>query len=205
MEIVMAKAVKKQTNITKGGDVRIIAGRWRGRKLPVLNSQGLRPTGDRIKETLFNWLMGEVAGSRCLDCFAGSGSLGLEALSRGAECVVFCEKEKAVAQQLSKNLAQLKVEEKQAEVKCADSLQLFAQKSVKPFDLIFIDPPFHFNLAHKSLELLEQNQWIAPNAYVYIETEKGQSLLLPEHWHCEKEKTTGQVTYRLYRYLGTTV
>ncbi|MDO4699052.1 MAG: 16S rRNA (guanine(966)-N(2))-methyltransferase RsmD, partial [Pasteurellaceae bacterium] len=90
------------------GEVRIIAGLWRGRKLPVLNAEGLRPTTDRVKETLFNWLMMDVAGSRCLDCFAGSGSLGIEALSRQAQAVVFLEKFANAANQLKKNLVSLK-------------------------------------------------------------------------------------------------
>ena len=92
------------------GEVRVIAGLWRGRKLPVLNAEGLRPTTDRVKETLFNWLMMDIANARCLDCFAGSGSLGIEALSRQAQAVVFLEKFATAAQQLKKNLTSLKAE-----------------------------------------------------------------------------------------------
>lgn len=121
------------------GEVRIIAGLWRGRKLPVLNAEGLRPTTDRVKETLFNWLMMDIAESRCLDCFAGSGSLGIEALSRQAQAVVFLEKFANAANQLKKNLQALKTEK--GKVFNTDSLLFLAQKnSEAPFDIVFIDP-----------------------------------------------------------------
>lgn len=179
------------------GEVRIIAGLWRGRKLPVLNGEGLRPTTDRVKETLFNWLMMDIAGSRCLDCFAGSGSLGIEALSRQAQAVVFLEKFANAANQLKKNLQALKTEK--GKVFNTDSLQFLAQKnSEEPFEIVFIDPPFHQGLVPQVLQSLSENGWLAENALIYVETEKTHApLTLPEHWRIVKEKTAGQVVSRL--------
>ena len=193
-------APHKTTPSTKG-EVRIIAGLWRGRKLQVLNSQGLRPTGDRVKETLFNWLMPYITDARCLDCFAGSGSLGLEALSRQAKQVIFLELDKKVSERLIKNLQELKCN--QAKVINQNSLDFLKQSKNSPhfigFDIVFIDPPFHLNLAEQTLLLLEQNDWLNPNALIYVETEKNKSLVIPDNWLLLKEKTTGMVSYRLYQ------
>lgn len=180
------------------GEVRVIAGLWRGRKLPVLNAEGLRPTTDRMKETLFNWLMMDVAGSRCLDCFAGSGSLGIEALSRQAQAVTFLEKFATAANQLKKNLASLKSEDKGSVIN-TDSLQFLSQKnSGEPFDLVFVDPPFHLDFVPKVLTHLANNSWLAENALIYVETEKNHAPLeLPENWQIIKEKTAGMVVSRL--------
>lgn len=179
------------------GEVRIIAGLWRGRKLPVLNAEGLRPTTDRVKETLFNWLMNDIAGSRCLDCFAGSGSLGIEALSRQAQAVVFLEKFTNAVNQLKKNLTLLKTAN--GTVFNTDSLQFLAQKNGdQPFDIVFVDPPFNHGFVPKVLTLLAENQWLASNALIYVETEKNHAPLeLPTGWHILKEKSAGMVTSRL--------
>ncbi|MDG6280956.1 16S rRNA (guanine(966)-N(2))-methyltransferase RsmD [Glaesserella parasuis] len=193
------KKTRISTQNRPAGEVRVIAGLWRGRKLPVLNAEGLRPTTDRVKETLFNWLMMDIAGSRCLDCFAGSGSLGIEALSRQAQAVVFLEKFADAANQLKKNLVSLKAEN--GKVIQTDTLQFLAQKnSEMPFDLVFVDPPFHQGFVPQVLTALEQNGWLAENALIYVETEKNHSpLVLPEHWQVVKEKTAGQVVSRLVR------
>ncbi|MBN6069197.1 16S rRNA (guanine(966)-N(2))-methyltransferase RsmD [Aggregatibacter actinomycetemcomitans] len=191
----------KKPTIPQGtkGEVRIIAGLWRGRKLPVLPSQGLRPTGDRVKETLFNWLMPYIAGSECLDCFAGSGSLGFEALSRQASKVTFLELEKAVAQQLTKNIQTLKCADR-AQVVNQNSLQFLNHPQNQPhFDVVFLDPPFHFDLAEQAIALLAQHHWLRPQALVYVETEKGKDLQVPATWALLKEKDSGQVSYRLYQ------
>ncbi|MDQ6573704.1 MAG: 16S rRNA (guanine(966)-N(2))-methyltransferase RsmD [Haemophilus parahaemolyticus] len=187
---------QKQTSKAMG-EVRVIAGLWRGRKLSVLNAEGLRPTTDRVKETLFNWLMMDVANARCLDCFAGSGSLGIEALSRQAQAVVFLEKFANAAQQLKKNLASLKTDK--GTVINTDTLTYLSQKnSTEPFEIIFIDPPFHHNLVPQVLTLLQQNNWLAENALIYVETEKNHPpLLLAENWQIIKEKSAGIVTSRL--------
>ncbi|MDO9893147.1 16S rRNA (guanine(966)-N(2))-methyltransferase RsmD [Glaesserella parasuis] len=193
------KKTRISTQNRPTGEVRVIAGLWRGRKLPVLNAEGLRPTTDRVKETLFNWLMMDIAGSRCLDCFAGSGSLGIEALSRQAQAVVFLEKFADAANQLKKNLVSLKAEN--GKVIQTDTLQFLAQKnSEAPFDLVFVDPPFHQGFVPQVLTALEQNGWLAENALIYVEAEKNHSpLVLPEYWQVVKEKTAGQVVSRLVR------
>ena len=191
----------KKPTIPQGtkGEVRIIAGLWRGRKLPVLSYQGLRPTGDRVKETLFNWLMPYIAGSECLDCFAGSGSLGFEALSRQASKVTFLELEKAVAHQLTKNIQTLKCADR-AQVVNQNSLQFLNQPQNQPhFDVVFLDPPFHFDLAEQAIALLAQHHWLRPQALVYVETEKGKDLQVPATWALLKEKDSGRVSYRLYQ------
>ena len=187
---------QKQTSKAMG-EVRVIAGLWRGRKLPVLNAEGLRPTTDRVKETLFNWLMMDVANARCLDCFAGSGSLGIEALSRQAQAVVFLEKFANAAQQLKKNLASLKTDK--GTVINTDTLAYLAQKNNdNSFDIIFIDPPFHHQFVPQILPLLQQNNWLAENALIYVETEKNHPPLpLAENWQIIKEKSAGMVTSRL--------
>ena len=187
---------QKQTSKAMG-EVRVIAGLWRGRKLPVLNAEGLRPTTDRVKETLFNWLMMDVANARCLDCFAGSGSLGIEALSRQAQAVVFLEKFATAEQQLKKNLASLKTDK--GTVINTDTLAYLAQKNNdNSFDIIFIDPPFHHQFVPQILPLLQQNNWLAENALIYVETEKNHPPLpLAENWQIIKEKSAGMVTSRL--------
>ncbi|MDP5293252.1 16S rRNA (guanine(966)-N(2))-methyltransferase RsmD [Oceanimonas sp. CHS3-5] len=190
-----AKPAKKTTAAT--GQIRLIGGQWRGRKLPVLHSEGLRPTTDRVKETLFNWLMFEIRGSRCLDLFAGSGSLGFEALSRHATEVVMVEKDAAVAGQLKRNLATLPAAP--GTVVQADAVQ-YLQQPATPFDVVFLDPPFHKELLPNVCELLEQNGWLADDALIYIEREQGLALpTLPDHWRLHKDKQAGQVSYQLYQ------
>ncbi|MDC2826433.1 16S rRNA (guanine(966)-N(2))-methyltransferase RsmD [Rodentibacter pneumotropicus] len=192
--------MKKSQGQSPKGEVRIIAGVWRGRKLPVLNAEGLRPTGDRVKETLFNWLMPYIHNAKCLDGFAGSGSLGIEALSRQAEKVTFLEKDKTVAHQLKKNLQTLKCTAEQAQVLNQSCLDFLKQVQNQPrFDVVFLDPPFHFGLAEQAIRLLAENNWLYPNALIYVETEKENHLNTPENWTLLKEKTTGMVSYRLYQ------
>ena len=197
--------MKKNRNSTlqnkPTGEVRVIAGLWRGRKLPVLNAEGLRPTTDRVKETLFNWLMNDVAGSRCLDCFAGSGSLGIESLSRQAQAVVFLEKFANAANLLKNNLISLKATN--GTVINTDTLQYLSQKNPdQGFEVVFVDPPFNHGFVPKVLKLLEENQWLADNALIYVETEKNHPPLeLPSNWQILKEKTAGQVISRLIQCL----
>lgn len=187
---------KNTTNHTKTGTIRIISGKHRGRKLPVILAEGLRPTTDRIKETVFNWLMPYVQQSRCLDCFAGAGSLGFEALSRGAEAVTFIELNKAAATQLIKNKALLSANN--IDVMQVNTLQ-YLQSNPQPFDIVFIDPPFRKDLVNNTLDLLTKG-WLANNALVYLEIEKeAKDIVIPIHWRCLKEKITGQVIYQLYQ------
>ncbi|MBE2894562.1 16S rRNA (guanine(966)-N(2))-methyltransferase RsmD [Spirabiliibacterium falconis] len=180
------------------GEVRIIAGRYRGRKLPVLNAEGLRPTGDRIKERLFNWLMNDIVDARCLDVFAGSGSLGFEALSRYAAFVQFFEINPQAHRTLQQNLTRLGADN--AGVTCGNSLHLLQVPPPTPFNIVFLDPPFHQNLIAPCIEALIQHNWLAPNALIYIETEASlTALYTPETWQCIKEKSSGAVCSRLYQ------
>jgi len=173
------------------GKIRIIGGQWRGRKLPVLNKAGLRPTTDRVKETVFNWLMPIIEGSRCLDAFAGAGSLGFEAASRGATEVTLLEKDKQVAQHLKQQCQTLKAT--QITPICTDTLRFLSKPASQTFSLVFLDPPFHKNLLSDCIQQLENQQWLTENAFIYIEVEKKLPLELPENWHIHREKIMGQV------------
>ncbi|MEQ6278235.1 16S rRNA (guanine(966)-N(2))-methyltransferase [Kluyvera huaxiensis] len=178
------------------GQIRIIGGQWRGRKLPVPDSPGLRPTTDRVRETLFNWLAPSMVDARCLDCFAGSGALGLEALSRYAASTTLLEMERHVAQQLQKNLATLKAEH--GKVVNTNTLT-YLNQSGTPHDVVFVDPPFRKGLLEETLNLLEVNGWLADGALIYVESEVENGLPpVPASWSLHREKIAGQVAYRLY-------
>jgi 16S rRNA (guanine966-N2)-methyltransferase len=196
----MIKQSKKQTNNDAKGNIRIIAGTHRGRKLPVLLAPGLRPTTDRVKETVFNWLMPYIQASNCLDCFAGSGSLGFEALSRGAEHVTMLELNKSAALQLQQNQRLLKTDN--MTINQTDALLFLKQKShdkLPPFDLVFIDPPFRQQLVEPVCQLLDSN-WLVTDALIYIEMEtECNNPSLPLSWQLLKEKKAGQVKYQLYK------
>ncbi|RLM16131.1 16S rRNA (guanine(966)-N(2))-methyltransferase RsmD [Gibbsiella quercinecans] len=177
------------------GQIRIIGGQWRGRKLPVPNSPGLRPTTDRVRETLFNWLAPVIQGARCLDCFAGSGALGLEALSRYAGSATLLEFERPVAQQLEKNLVLL---QGHGQVINTNTLNWLAGDG-EPFDVVFLDPPFRKGLLADTVQLLEQQGWLADEAWVYVEAEAESAAAdVPVNWALHREKVAGQVAYRLY-------
>jgi 16S rRNA (guanine966-N2)-methyltransferase len=193
------RQAKAANNKSANGFIRIISGQFRGRKLPVKDVQGLRPTTDRIKETVFNWLMQDTRGAAVLDCFAGSGGLGFEALSRFADHAVFFELDKSAASQLKENISTLKLDN--AVVKQGNSLSLLEQNTQnEQFDLIFVDPPFRQNLAEKSCFLLEKNNWLSAQALIYVEVESELSdLSTPDNWMLLKEKTAGQVICRLYQ------
>lgn len=184
------------------GQIRIIGGDWRGRKLPVLNAEGLRPTSDRVRETLFNWLQFEVPGARCLDVFAGSGALGFEALSRGAKQVTLLELNAANAKQLKQNLVTLKSEN--ATIVQTDSLQWLTNNATEQYDVLFVDPPFNQGLMQPTVDLLFKNGLLkSEQACLYLEQEKQLDWPdLPEGWGCVKEKTTSQVKFGLFRLLS---
>ncbi|CAM3789489.1 16S rRNA (guanine(966)-N(2))-methyltransferase [Xenorhabdus thuongxuanensis] len=178
------------------GQIRIIGGKWRGRKLPVPDSDGLRPTTDRVRETLFNWLMPRIQGARCLDCFSGSGALGLEALSRYASHATLIEYDRNVAKQLSANLALLKAEN--ANVVQSNALQ-YLNGTGTPFDVVFLDPPFRKGMLTETINLLESNGWLAKESWIYVEAEtESAATEVPPNWQLHREKTAGQVAYRLY-------
>ncbi|RJF37796.1 16S rRNA (guanine(966)-N(2))-methyltransferase RsmD [Pseudoalteromonas gelatinilytica] len=193
------RQVKATNNKSANGFIRIISGQFRGRKLPVKDVQGLRPTTDRIKETVFNWLMQDTRGAAVLDCFAGSGGLGFEALSRFAQRATFFELDKGAALQLKENISTLKLDN--AVIKQDNSLSLLANNAQnEQFDLVFVDPPFRQNLAEKTCFLLEENNWLTAQALIYVEVESElNSLDIPDNWMLLKEKTAGQVICRLYQ------
>jgi 16S rRNA (guanine966-N2)-methyltransferase len=177
--------------------LRIIGGRWRGRRLDVFESEGLRPTPDRVRETLFNWLQPYIAGASCLDLFAGTGALCLEALSRGAAGVVMVEKAPPVAQRLHQHVERL--EAAGAEVVLADAVD-FLQRTPRVFDIVFLDPPFKSNLIAECAALVEARGWIKPGGLVYIEAPSRMSeLTLPATWELIRSKKAGQVGYHLAR------
>ncbi|MBA2817435.1 16S rRNA (guanine(966)-N(2))-methyltransferase [Candidatus Pantoea persica] len=178
------------------GQIKIIGGQWRGRKLPVPDSAGLRPTTARVRETLFNWLAPVLPQARCLDCFTGSGALGLEALSRHAASVTLLELERPVAQQLEKNVQTLRASA--AKVVNANTLSWLAAAG-EPYDVVFVDPPFRKGLLAQTLQLLEQNRWLAEEAMIYVESEVEHGAPpVPASWSLHREKIAGQVAYRLY-------
>ena len=175
--------------------LRIIGGQWRGRKLRFADGEGLRPTTDRVRETLFNWLQGIIEGARCLDLYAGSGALGLEALSRGAAEVIFLEKNPKAVRALRDNLALLQC--KQAEVIQTDT-QLYLHGPARPFDILFVDPPFDRGLLQATLDRLTDKGWIAPGARLYVEhASKGEGFVPPPGWELLRSKQAGQVAYHL--------
>jgi 16S rRNA (guanine966-N2)-methyltransferase len=191
---------KKQTitNSTKGS-IRIIAGKHRGRKLPVLMAEGLRPTTDRVKETVFNWLMPYVQEANCLDCFAGSGSLGFEAMSRGAQKVTLLELNKTAVNQLKANKQLLNAES--INIDQVDTLE-YLKTNIEAYDLIFLDPPFRKQLVEQCAMLLNSG-WLTENAVIYVEMEANDNCQqLPNNWTLLKEKIAGQVSYQLYQYQG---
>ncbi|MGB0361155.1 MAG: 16S rRNA (guanine(966)-N(2))-methyltransferase RsmD [Endozoicomonas sp.] len=185
----------KQNNGT--GQLRIIAGQWRSRKVPVADTPGLRPTSDRIRETVFNWLSMITPHAKVLDVFSGTGALSLEALSRGAHAATLLEKNSVAANMLKNNLSLLKASK--AQVIETDSLSWLSCKAGAPYDLIFLDPPFRMNLLQPACALLEENGYLHENSYIYIEVEKELNPMpVPANWQVEKSKTTGQVTFSLW-------
>jgi 16S rRNA (guanine966-N2)-methyltransferase len=182
------------------GELRIIAGSWRGRKLKFPALTGLRPTPNRVRETLFNWVQASVQGSRCLDLFAGSGALGLEALSRGAGSVTFIDNATQAVRQLRDNLQLLKADN--AEVQTAAAMDWLQRHELGPtpgYDLVFLDPPFHCDLLPQACELLESRNLLASQALIYIESESQLGTpQLPDNWRQLRSKTAGKVTYGLY-------
>jgi 16S rRNA (guanine966-N2)-methyltransferase len=174
--------------------VRIIGGVHRGRRLHFADLPGLRPTGDRIRETLFNWLQPFIEGARCLDLFAGSGALGLEAASRGASKVVMLDTAMAVIRQLTENKRLLGLD--QVSIIRADALQWLEQDAI-PFDIVFLDPPFVGNLLEPLCQRLNMG-WLADGAHIYLEDVASRDMpTLPEGWELLKQKSAGQVHYGL--------
>ncbi len=175
------------------GQVRIIAGSLRGSKLPV-PPNGVRPTSDRVRETVFNWLQQKVAGRRALDLFAGTGALGFEALSRGASEVVFVERDANLAAELRTSAGRLKCTH--ATVETADVLAWLAQPPTGRFDLVFFDPPF--DSGHWDATAAALVPWLSADAWVYVERPHAAAFVAPAGWRLHREGRTSQVHYALY-------
>ena len=185
---------------SKNGNINIIGGQWRSRKIDVIDADGLRPTPNRVRETLFNWLQSDIFNSRCLDLFAGSGALGFEAASRGAKSVIQIENNGAACAVLKTNIEKLVAT--QIQIIQTDALAYLRNKPVNLFDVVFIDPPFGLDLVAQSCELLEANNWLAPYAKIYIENEINLTIQLSDKWKPLKGKVAGEVAYQLFEYDG---
>lgn len=177
--------------------VRIIAGRWRGRRLQVVSSPGLRPTPDRVRETLFNWLQPFIAGAQCLDLFSGSGALGFEAASRGAARVTLLESGNQASVAIRRAISGLEADN--VRLTQADALRYLAGSPV-PHDLIFVDPPFGSGLLERTVRLLSEGAWTKRHAHVYLEAAAHQTpLQLPGDWRIDRRGQAGDVAYCLIR------
>ena len=185
--------------------LRIIGGTWRGRRLRFPPSPEIRPTPDRVRETLFNWLAARVPGARCLDLFAGSGAIGLEALSRGAAHVTFVERDPAAAREIAARLEEWGA--RTARVAHCDALRFLGATPAEPFDIVFLDPPFGSALLEETVARLEQGRWLADDALIYIECPAASAApALPGDWRLLKAKQAGEVGYDLYsRARGTAI
>jgi 16S rRNA (guanine966-N2)-methyltransferase len=180
------------------GSVRIIAGNWRGSKLPVADVPGLRPSGDRCRETLFNWLQPHIRGAVCIDLFAGSGALGMEAASRGAGRVVLVEKNAQAVRVLQENVDRLKGD--RVEVILDDALRWLEQQPSQSIDIAFIDPPFGLQLESRALELLQRNDLVKRGGFVYVETARSEAMPPPgPGWELVREKILGEVRMQLLK------
>ncbi|MBT8082334.1 MAG: 16S rRNA (guanine(966)-N(2))-methyltransferase RsmD [Gammaproteobacteria bacterium] len=192
---------RNKQRASRAGRLRIVAGNWRSRLLDIADVEGLRPTAERVRETLFNWLAPRITGARCLDLFAGTGALGLEALSRGAASVVFVEKSAVAARQLEKNIDILVGALEgppTAETIRADALDYLRSAPGAPFDIVFLDPPYAADLLEETCRLLAGTRLLADDARVYLELDRKEAEPeLPGGWQTEKNKTAGKVRYML--------
>jgi len=189
-------ARRQQSGKSQAGRLRIVAGNWRSRLLDIADVDGLRPTSERIRETLFNWLAPRIHGARCLDLFAGTGALGLEALSRGAASAVFVEQSPLAEKQLRENIGLLDADA--ATVFGLDALDYLAGRPSERFDIVFLDPPFAADLLDETCRLLAEQPLLADGALVYLEQDRGKAASqLPEAWRVLKDKTAGNVRYML--------
>ena len=178
------------------GRLRIVAGKWRSRLLDIADEPGLRPTSERVRETLFNWLAPIVQGSRCLDLFAGTGALGFEALSRGAETVVFVDSSRRAIKAIENSAKTL--DATGALVHCTDAEHYLHTARRETFDIVFLDPPFADDRLDELCRLIDERGLLAPGGRVYLEQDRAKpGITLPEHWRLFKDKTAGNVRYML--------
>jgi len=177
--------------------LRIIGGEWRSRQIKFADAPGLRPTPDRVRETLFNWLQYDIIGKRCLDLFAGSGALGFEAASRGAKFVVQVENNPDACRCLAEAAMALKAS--QVKIVHQDVFRYLAG-GAELFDVVFLDPPFTLNAAVQACQWLEDKAWLADDAKIYVETARTQTLTeMPASWQLLKHKVAGDVAYHLFQ------
>ena len=175
--------------------IRIIGGKWKGRKIIFSEQLDVRPTGNKIRETLFNWLQGELLDAKCLDLFSGSGALGLEALSRGAKYVSFIEKNNKTARYIKKSLSEFEKEVTGKEVICADAIE-WIQKNNEVFDIVFIDPPFNGDQIYEICQKVEATAMA--KRLIYLEWHSDiDSSRLPEKWNLLKQNKSGSVFFAL--------
>ena len=178
------------------GRLRIVAGKWRSRLLDIADAPGLRPTSERVRETVFNWLAPLIQGARCLDLFAGSGALGFEALSRGAASVVFVDNSGSAIKAIEKSARAL--EAAGADIHRGDAADYVRNARSASFDIIFLDPPFADDRLDDLCGLIEERGILAPGGRVYLEQDRGQAETpLPDRWRVLKDKTAGNVRYML--------
>ena len=183
---------------SRPGRLRIVAGKWRSRLLQIADDPALRPTAERVRETLFNWLAPQLAGARCLDLFAGTGALGLEALSRGAAEVVFVENSPRAVATLKQNVATLAATG--ASILTTDSMRYLRDIPAKRFDVVFLDPPYAADMYDELCRLLHENAWCAAEARIFLEQPRDAEMpALPDGWEILKDKTAGNVRYCLLK------
>jgi len=188
-----SRTVAKNTNKSKKSSVRIIGGSLRGRKINFTEFEGLRPTLDRVRETLFNWLVADIHNAVCLDLYAGSGALGIEAVSRGASSVTLVDANRKVSEKLKDNLKNLSI--KNAKV-VNQKAEEFLNKNVQKFDLVFLDPPFEKGMLDSILEQIKPH--LSEDALVYIEQENADSKVsIGDEWKVIKSKETSRFCYSL--------
>lgn len=176
--------------------VRLIGGAWRRRLLEFPSRPGLRPTPDRVRETVFNWLAPVLPGAACLDLFAGSGAFGFEALSRGAARAVLVERDPEAVAALRANA--LRLGAAAAEIVAGDALA-YLDGPVEQFDVVFVDPPYASGLLAPCLASLAGHGWLKEGGWVYLEARDGEPPRLPAGWQLTRSKTAGQVGYHLAR------
>ncbi|HSD70816.1 MAG TPA: 16S rRNA (guanine(966)-N(2))-methyltransferase RsmD [Woeseiaceae bacterium] len=190
------RAASRKEKKSQPGRLRIVAGKWRSRLVPVADVPGLRPTSARIRETLFNWLAPCIEGASCLDLFAGTGALGLEALSRGARSVVFVDQSPVACDVLRSSLRFL--DASGGRLVQADARRYLAAGDLPKFDIVFLDPPFAENLLGDLCRLLQSSGCLAGKARIYIEQDRtAEPVALPEGWTTIHDKTAGNVRYSL--------
>ena len=193
MSCIIINEMKKE----KKGEIRIIGGKWKGKKIFFDLNDDLRPTPDRAKETLFNWLGQDLNKMYCLDLFSGTGALGFEAFSRGAEKVTFVEKNKKYLQKIKTVYLELS-EKADCDFFCAECLEWIQNNSSETkYDLIFIDPPFNKNLIHDLLTAILEKELLSKNGQIYFEFEKKLDLEIPESLRLKKKKSLGKKSYVL--------